>query len=166
MPRTSHTNTDSQAERISRFIESMGLLTENEGFPRIAGRLFGLLLLTPGELSLDDIAERLGVSKASVSNDARRLQQLGFVERRSRPGDRRDYYKIAPNAFACSLEMRLERMQRFHQLLESARGLTGGSEEVRERLQELETAYEVTVRTLREVLERARETGSDARLRS
>jgi DNA-binding transcriptional regulator GbsR (MarR family) len=161
MPQTSRTHADPEAERISRFIENMGLLTENEGFPRIAGRLFGLLLLTPGDLSLDDIAERLGVSKASVSNDARRLQQLGFVERRSRPGDRRDYYAIAPNAFACSLEMRLERMQKFHKLLETARGLSN-AEEVRVRLHQLETAYGLTVQTLREVLARAREAGTDA----
>lgn len=161
MPQTSRTHADSEAERISRFIESMGVLTENEGFPRIAGRLFGLLLLTPGELSLDDIAERLGVSKASVSNDARRLTQMGFVERRSRPGDRRDYYAIAPNAFACSLEMRLERMQKFHKLLETARELSN-AEEVRVRLHQLETAYGLTVQTLREVLARAREAGTEA----
>ena len=165
MTQTSRTHAPSEAERISRFIESMGVLTENEGFPRIAGRLFGLLLLTPGDLSLDDIAERLGVSKASVSNDARRLQQLGFVERRSRPGDRRDYYAIAPNAFACSLEMRLERMQKFHKLLETARELSS-AEEVRVRLHQLETAYGLTVQTLREVLARAREGGTDAPTRS
>jgi DNA-binding transcriptional regulator GbsR (MarR family) len=161
MVRTTHTRAASEEDRISRFIESMGLLTEAEGFPRIAGRLFGLLLLTPGDLSLDEIADRLGVSKASVSNDARRLQQMGFVERRGRPGDRRDYYAIAPNAFACSLEMRLERMHKFHKLLETAHELSD-DEEVRARLHQLETAYELTVRTLREVLSRAGEAESEA----
>src|SRR5687767_1293747 len=81
----------------ARFIERMGLFCEADGLPRIAGRIFGFLLLQPDECSLDDIADALGVSKASVSNDTRRLQQLGLLARVGRPGDRRDYYAVAPD---------------------------------------------------------------------
>ena len=142
--------------QLERFIERMGMLTEEDGLPRIAGRIFGLLLLTPGDLSLDEMAERLGVSKASVSNDARRLESKGLLERRTRPGDRRDYYTIAPDAFACSIEVRMERMRRFRDVLETARDLTGGSVEVEQRLAQLDQAYETTVRVLRQVLEDTR----------
>ena len=74
-------------------------MSEADGLPRIAGRIFGYLLLNPGECSLEDLSSALGVSRASVSNDARRLAQMGLLERRSRPGDRRDYYSISPDAF-------------------------------------------------------------------
>lgn len=142
--------------RLEQFIERMGMLSEEDGLPRIAGRIFGLLLLTPGDLSLDAMAERLGVSKASVSNDARRLESQGLLERRTRPGDRRDYYAISPDAFARSIEARLERMRRFYEALESARDLTGGSSEVERRLSELDAAYEMSVRMMRQVLDEAR----------
>src|ERR687895_347909 len=128
-------------DRVARFVERMGLLTEADGLPRIAGRIFGLLLVQPTECSLDDMAAALGVSKASISTDTRRLEQLGLLERTSRPGDRRDYYAISPNIVLRSLEVRLQRMRRFHELLDEARSLPIRSTAVRQRLDDLETAH-------------------------
>jgi DNA-binding transcriptional regulator GbsR (MarR family) len=81
-------------EAASRFVERLGLQVEAEGFPRIAGRMIGYLLLQDEPSSLDELAEKLQVSKASVSTNARALERLGYVERHSVPGDRRDYYMI------------------------------------------------------------------------
>jgi DNA-binding transcriptional regulator GbsR (MarR family) len=128
-------------DRVARFVERMGLLTEADGLPRIAGRIFGFLLIQPGECSLDDMAAALGVSKASISTDTRRLEQLGFLERTSRPGDRRDYYAISRDVVPRSLEVRLERMRRFHELLDEARSIPTRSTAVRQRLDDLETAH-------------------------
>ena len=127
--------------RTEQFVERMGLMSEADGLPRIAGRIFGYLLLTPGECSLDDIAAELGVSRASVSNDARRLAQIGLLERRSRPGDRRDYYRSAPHAFRRSIEQRIEALRRFHSMIDEAQNLGIESEEVRERLAEWDDAH-------------------------
>lgn len=115
-------------------MERMGLASEADGLPRIAGRIFGYLLLTPGECSLDEIAAALGVSRASVSNDARRLSRIGLIERRSRPGDRRDYYRSAPDAFRHSIERRIEGLRRFHALIDEARTLGVEDDEVTARL--------------------------------
>lgn len=156
MAHSAHTSSRTDQRQLERFIERMGMLTEEDGLPRIAGRIFGLLLVTPGDLSLDEMAERLGVSKASVSNDARRLEAKGLLERRTHPGDRRDYYTIAPDAFAYSIEARLERMRRFREVLEGARELAQGSPEVEQRLAQLDQAYDTTVRVLRQVLEDTR----------
>ena len=95
-----------------RFIERMGLVWEHEGVPRIAGRIFGFLLLQEDACSLDDMAAALGVSKASISTDARRLEQLQLIERVSRPGDRRDYYAVAPDVPLRALELKIARMRR------------------------------------------------------
>lgn len=78
----------------TRFIERLGLQVEAEGFPRISGRLIGFLLLQDRPYSLDELADELKVSKASISTNARALERLGYVERLSIPGDRRDYYRI------------------------------------------------------------------------
>ena len=138
--------------RRERFIERMGLMTEADGLPRIAGRIFGYLLLTPGECSLEDIASALGVSRASVSNDARRLVQMGLLERRSRPGDRRDYYSMSTDAFRHSIEARIDSMRRFHSLIDEARGLAGEEDEVQQRLAAWDDAHRLLLTAFEGIL--------------
>jgi DNA-binding MarR family transcriptional regulator len=95
----------------------MGLLTEEDGFPRIAGRIIGVLLLAEGPYSLDELAEVLQVSKASVSTNARSLERIGLVERSSEPGDRRDYYQISDNPWAQMFALARRRIQSTHDVL-------------------------------------------------
>lgn len=121
-------------EGAIRFVERMGLLAEEDGWPRIAGRILGFLMVTPEECSLDDLASALGVSRASVSTDARRLTQAGMLERRSRPGDRRDYYRIAPESVRSSLRARIGRLRQYHELIDDAASGGVGGAEVRARL--------------------------------
>ena len=52
-----------------QFIERTGVEIERLGMSRTFGRLFGLLMVADRPLSLDDLAEQLHVSKASVSYD-------------------------------------------------------------------------------------------------
>jgi DNA-binding transcriptional regulator GbsR (MarR family) len=142
-------------QKTRQLIERVGLLTEAEGLPRIAGRIFGLLLVTSGECSLDEMAEVLGVSKASISTDARRLEQFGVVARTSRPGDRRDYYAISPNALQQSLENRLRGMRQFQQILRDARELPDTTAEVRDRIDEWDTVHEDAIELMTTLVEKA-----------
>lgn len=77
-----------------RFIEAMGLAHEEDRLPRIAGRLVGLLILSPDPVRFDHLAERLRVSRASISTNTRLLENMGVIQRVTRPGDRRDYFQI------------------------------------------------------------------------
>jgi DNA-binding transcriptional regulator GbsR (MarR family) len=99
------------------FIERMGLAAESDGLSRIAGRVFAALLLESDPLSLDALAEQLGVSKASISTEARRLLDRGVAERVTKPGDRRDYYVLATDFFAQIVRFRLGRWSAFHRLV-------------------------------------------------
>lgn len=103
------------------FIDRMGQATESDGLSPIAGRLFALLLLSDAPRSLDELAADLGVSKASVSTDARRLLERGIVERSSPPGDRRDYYELAPEFFAQVIRSRVSRWRSLHGLVGAMR---------------------------------------------
>lgn len=141
---------------VENFIERAGMLWQRDGLPRIAGRIFGLALVSPDPCSLDDIAETLGVSKASVSNDARLLEQMGFIERVSRPGDRKDYYQITPQSLERSLEARVQRIREFQGLLESGMRLPIKRAEVRERLEDHRLAFGHMVNALGEALEQLR----------
>jgi DNA-binding transcriptional regulator GbsR (MarR family) len=130
-------------EQQELFIEQLGLLLEEtDRVPRIAGRIFGALLLSPEERSIDELAEQLAVSRASISIDARRLEQVGLLERISRKGDRRDYYRIAPDHYSRALELRLGALRRFMALFTEARHMKVDSPLVRERLLEAADAHE------------------------
>ncbi|HEX6057975.1 MAG TPA: MarR family transcriptional regulator [Gemmatimonadaceae bacterium] len=138
---------------LQHFVERMGLLWENDGLPRIAGRIFGLLLVTPGACSLDDLAETLGVSKASISTDARRLEQLGFLERTSRPGDRRDYYRASNDLVERSLQIRLDALRKVRRLLAEA-PRPHGAPEVAARLDDFERVHRYAEDAVGDVLAR------------
>lgn len=109
--------TESQRKLVERF----GVLADREGMSRIAGRIFGLLMQYPADLSLDEIAQQLSVSRASVSTESRRLLDAGIVERVGRAGDRKDYYQISPMHFLNDLEHRFASLQEFVAVLDEAR---------------------------------------------
>ena len=49
--------------------------------PKSTGQVYGLLYLTVGPLSLDDLVEQLGISKASASMATRQLASWGAIRR-------------------------------------------------------------------------------------
>ncbi|MEO7217773.1 MAG: MarR family transcriptional regulator [Gemmatimonadaceae bacterium] len=137
-----------------RFVEEVGLTTEADGLPRIAGRLFGHLLLSPAPQSLDEIAESLSVSKGSVSTDARLLMSHGWLRRTTISGDRKDYYELAPDFFAGIVAYRLRRWSALHDLVAETRPELGAeSQPVIERFRYLDEAQSFFVDGLRKLLE-------------
>jgi DNA-binding transcriptional regulator GbsR (MarR family) len=152
---------DTLDERTAHFIETMGLALESDGLPRIAGRIFGLLLVSEDPRSLDDLAAELRVSKGSVSTNARLLEQRGVLEQVSRPADRRDYYQVPRDLFSHTMAQRLARWQRFHEAIGSARrSLPIQSSQVLERLEEYQKAYAYMSRVIRDALARWEARGS------
>lgn len=83
----------------SRFIETMGLISQENGGSRISGRMIGLLVIEDRELSLSQISEKLGISRASVSTNARLLIRRGVIRRTAHAGDRQDYYELSSLPF-------------------------------------------------------------------
>ena len=103
-----------------QLIEEFGLLYEQMGVTRMAGRVSGYLLLCdPPVQSLTQIAEALGVSKAAASGAAHVLLQFGVVELVGEPGQRGDFYRALPGQMDSML--RLDHVRTLHALLE--RGL-------------------------------------------
>jgi DNA-binding transcriptional regulator GbsR (MarR family) len=103
------------------FVEQIAVILEAEGLPRVCGRLFALLIVTPEPLSLDELADLLGVSKASVSINARTMEERGKIERVSRTGDRRDFYQIRDDIVEKAIEDRSAKLRRIQQAFEGAR---------------------------------------------
>lgn len=86
---------ESQAweREVKRFIEAGGNTTHAFGLGRLIGRMFALLYLNPRPLSLEEIADRLEISKAGASTTVRMLKEWHAVRSKPVAGDRRDYYE-------------------------------------------------------------------------
>lgn len=84
---------DKLSEAQRGFVEGFGHLYARYGVSIRFGRLFGLLLVSDGPLSLDDIADTLGISKSSASVAARELERAGIIKRHGTAGSRRIVYE-------------------------------------------------------------------------
>jgi DNA-binding transcriptional regulator GbsR (MarR family) len=73
---------------------------EQDGLPRIAGRVLGwLMICDPPEQSAGEIAEAIGASRASLTTNVRLLISVGFLTRTTRPGGRTTYYRLDDDAW-------------------------------------------------------------------
>ena len=99
-------------EVINLFIEQKGMEYQAEGLPRIAGRLMGLMLIEEGPFAFGGLAERLKVSRGSISTNTRLLENLGVIERVSKPGERGDFFQLSGDPYVSllsGLNLRLKR---------------------------------------------------------
>lgn len=135
---------------VAHFIEEVGLMFEVGGLPRMAGRVFGCLLISnPPQQSHGELAEVLQASKGSISTMTRLLIQLSLIERVSLPGDRRDYFQIKPKAWKHLTEQHLAQVVAFRQLADRGLDLLQGSApHLRIRLQELRDIHAFLEREL------------------
>ncbi|MBA7627321.1 hypothetical protein ES703_34783 [subsurface metagenome] len=76
-----------------RFIEGIGRLATTVGVSRVIGQLYAMLFLSNKPLCLNDMVERLKISKGNASLNIRELEKLGLVKRVWVRGDRRDFYE-------------------------------------------------------------------------
>ena len=146
------------SERTSEFIEKIGLLFEHGGSTRTHGRLMGLLLVHDKPLSLDEMADHLQVSKASLSTNARMAVQIGMAQRVSRPGDRKDYYEMTPGSFENMVAQRMQAVDVFIRLAdEGLAAVDADNTTARARLEKMKDFYQFFLRELQGSLTRWRE---------
>ena len=145
------------------FVESLGLVAEADGMPRIAGRILGLLIVEEGPFQFDDIVERLKVSRGSVSTNTRHLERLGIVERFTVPGERRDFFRLSEGHYERLLLSHLERLRRIQDIVERCReGLSEAGALVGNRLASMSRFYALAIRSSESVLGEWRDQELDA----
>lgn len=129
-------------------LDGMSQLADYFGFSKVMGQLYGTLLLSPGPLSLDDMMDRLSISKASVSMNMRILEHMGMVRQvwvRGGSGRRKyyeaetDFWQIITNLFS-GREMRdVERA--INSLDDNSGQLKDGMKEMSDEERELAELY-------------------------
>ena len=109
------------------FIEGMGQELAGQGMPRMAGRVWGYLLIAdPPEQTAQQIAERLAASRGAVSGAVRLLTAAGLIQRRMRRGDRREWLSAPAGALGGLMSNYLPRIQAFRRLTAAGLDLVRG----------------------------------------
>jgi len=122
------------------FVENLGLLVEElTSLTRMSGRILGWLMTSDASgVTMPDLTEALHTSKSAISTSTRQLIQAGLIERRSVPGQRRDVYRLRPDAWKRLLLLETQKYSRFYNLAEQGRDLwDDASEEGKKALQEM-----------------------------
>lgn len=80
-----------EQQMVSVFVDGVRVL----GLPRSIGEIYGLLYISATPLSLDDLANKLNISKGSVSQGLRALKTLGAVREAGGITERRTHFEPA-----------------------------------------------------------------------
>jgi DNA-binding transcriptional regulator GbsR (MarR family) len=96
------------------FVEGMGAAAATSGIlTQLQGRIFGLLYLQPGAMSLDQLTDELQQSKSNVSVNVRGLVDWQLVRQLRVAGSRKDHYEAATDFWRVMQEI-MERRFRWN----------------------------------------------------
>jgi DNA-binding transcriptional regulator GbsR (MarR family) len=99
------TEQEKLAQACDIVIGAMGQAFALYGLADVMGRIYGLLYFAEVPMGLDDIAAKLGVSKATISINARVLEEFKFLRKVWQKGDRRDFYEAQRNFTKAFMEV-------------------------------------------------------------
>ena len=141
---------------MRQFIEDVGILYGEMGFPRMAGRVFGwLLVCDPPYQSAEQLATIVEASKGSISSMTRLLIQMGMVERIGIPGRRDTYYRIRSGSWSELMKNHLANLTALRKLAERGLDLMADrAHESRQRLQALRDFHAFLEREIPSLLDR------------
>ena len=142
-------NTDASA----KFVESWGSMGALWGINRSMARIHALLLATKEPLGLEEITERLEISRGNASMCLKELRHWGVIRRVHLTGERRDYYIAETDVWSMLFRIASERKKReFDPALSALREVLESTESeddlVKERLGELEEILRAADRLL------------------
>lgn len=100
---------DPVREARAEVIEALERSAEIYGLNRSYGQLYGILFFEDEPISLDELVEKSGYAKSTVSTAMKHLERLHMVHRRSVPGEGKKAYYEAETDFWQILQSFLQR---------------------------------------------------------
>ena len=88
-----------------RIIETIAQNIHLYGLTPSAGRQYGTMYFHDEPLTLDDMTEKLGMSKTSMSTSVRALSDLKLVERAWKRGVRKDLYQVTDDWYQSFVDL-------------------------------------------------------------
>ena len=100
------------AEAKLKFIEAWGRLGSEWGINRTMAQVHALLLVTPEELTTEEIMEQLSISRGNANMTLRDLMGWGLVEKRHKAGERKEYFYADKDVWNIARQVAKERRKR------------------------------------------------------
>jgi DNA-binding transcriptional regulator GbsR (MarR family) len=100
------------AEAKQKFIEAWGKLGSEWGINRTMAQVHALLLITPGDLTTEEIMETLQISRGNANMTLRDLISWGLIEKRHKPGERKEYFYADKDTWNIARQVAKERRKR------------------------------------------------------
>ncbi len=99
-------------EAKQKFIESWGRLGSEWGINRTMAQVHALLLITPQELTTEEIMEELKISRGNANMTLRDLIGWGLVEKLHKAGERKEYFFADKDVWNIARQVAKERRKR------------------------------------------------------
>jgi DNA-binding transcriptional regulator GbsR (MarR family) len=138
---------------LSKFIEGMGMYFENQGVPRIGGRILALLMISHDPLSAENIRSILKISRGSISTNMRILTVSGLAEKVTVPGDRTTYFEFPGTALEQMVVARIQSSIIFRKLVDQGLAALTTEDFARHRLENALTWTDLLVETFQKVID-------------
>ena len=100
------------AEARQKFIEAWGRLGSEWGINRTMAQVHALLLITPEELTTEEIMEELKISRGNANMTLRDLIGWGLVKKRHKAGERKEYFYADKDVWNIARQVAKERRKR------------------------------------------------------
>jgi DNA-binding transcriptional regulator GbsR (MarR family) len=95
-----------------QFILEWGRMSSSWGINRTMAQIHALLFVTGEALEVNDIMDRLQISRGNASMNLRELMDWGVVRRFRQPGDRKDTYVSETDPYQMFIRIVKERKRR------------------------------------------------------
>ncbi len=110
------------------------------GAPRALMRVLGwMVVCEPADQTAVDVQNELGLSAGSVSTSLRYLGEMGLVQRVSRPGDRRIFYRLNTGGWELVLQQRFRAFNEIRQVADKA--VVAAADQANDRLREIRDTW-------------------------
>jgi len=151
---------------LKHLVEDIGILFEELGMPRMAGRILGWLsMCDPPYQSAAELSAVIGISKGSLSSMMQLLIQVGLVERMGLPQNRVTHYRIKPGTCFELTRKQTAHITAMRQLAERGLALMADKDvQLRSRLEEIRDFYTFFEQEMPALLERWQRQRKEAEL--
>lgn len=98
-------------------MDKFGIYFDEVGLSKTYGRLFGFFMTTNEPVSMNQLVEKLQISKSTASVEIRRLLSMGAIEKVLLPNNRADFYQLKKNIWVQNLEQKKRDIKKLQSII-------------------------------------------------
>ncbi|CAI7979735.1 MULTISPECIES: GbsR/MarR family transcriptional regulator [Parafrankia] len=157
---TRKTPAEPDGKAVLRYTERFAGVLREAGLPRMPALVFVCLYASEAEsLSAAELAERLGVSLASISGAVRMLTGAGIIVRERPAGERQDRFRVDADVWLNIMRSRDVALARWEEQIRAGIEVAGPDSVAGRRLAESLAFFDFMRRELTDMLRRWEATG-------